>query len=73
MNKKIKIISAIPGLVIFGLLFGIIMFYYGANNGCFFFEGGYETCGSIGLIIGIILGSFIGIKFAGRFLKKWKN
>jgi len=70
MNKKIKIISAISGLVIFGLLFGVIMLYYGANNGCFFLEGGYETCGPIGLIIGIIMGPFIGIKLAGKFLKK---
>ena len=68
MDNK-TIIAGILGAIILGLLFGIIMMYYGANNGCFFLEGGYETCGPIGLVIGVILGFFIGIKLVDKFYK----
>ena len=70
-NSKSKIfaqfISGIFGGTILGITGFLTMMNYGGNYGCWTFidslfgTAGYESCGSFGSIVGLIVGSIMGI------------
>ncbi|MBI2105689.1 hypothetical protein HYT56_02515 [Candidatus Woesearchaeota archaeon] len=69
MNKKIihQILAGLTGALAIGILLGYIILIYGANNGCFSFGGGYETCGTLGFLIGSVIGMFLGLVLYKKF------
>ena len=69
MNKQTanKILFGLVGALISGVLLGYLMLIYGANNGCFFFNNGYETCGPLGIFIGAIIGAILGLALYKKF------
>lgn len=72
MNKKIiyQVISGTVGALIGGILLGYNLLIYGGNNGCFFLEGGYETCATLGLFFGLIIGAMLGLLIYWLIWKK---
>ena len=72
MNKKIiyKILAGLIGALVFSILIGYLMLIYGASeNGCFFLEGGYQTCGPLGFLIGAVIGALLGVKLFKTYRK----
>jgi hypothetical protein len=83
--KKIiyQAISAIVGALIFGII-GLFKFAGFSGNGCvapdpdptcqcfcchMFGTRGYESCGDLGLLVGIVVGAFFGL-LAYRMVNK---
>lgn len=71
MKPSAKFLAQIAVGTLAGTLLSISglmsLMFYGANNGCFswvdniFGTQGYESCGSLGFIGGLILGALLGI------------
>lgn len=80
-KKKIFIFSIVSLLsaILFSITGMLVMMNYGGNNGCWpwadslFGGAGYESCGSLGLVAGFILGGFFGTITVIIIAKWWEK
>jgi hypothetical protein len=75
-NNKSKIFAqftaGVFGSTILGIATFLTMMTYGGNHGCWSFidslfgTAGYESCGSFGAIIGMLIGAILGIAMLSK-------
>jgi len=67
-----QIMAGIFGGTIIGIALFLAMMTFGGNYGCWkpidtlFGTAGYESCGSFGTIVGILVGVWLGINIIGK-------